>query len=340
MTERRKSCVRCNEAFADYEDMVYTGHEEYWHFKCFVCAQCFKPFNKNLEYYQFGGRNYCEHDYQTLFAHCCSKCHQYITGRFIRAMNNTWHPNCFNCHICQCSLTDQGFVRNNGRALCHDCNISEKLATTNRYVCQKCKDFIDEEPLKIKGDPYHAYHFNCHNCGIELRSDARTLDGDLYCIKCHDKMGIPICGACRKPIEERVVTALGRHYHIDHFACTKCEKPFLGKKHYEWKGLAYCEEHYHHLFGHHCIVCNQLIKGDVIRALNKSWCMEHFACTFCGVKLIVNKTKFHDVDSRPSCKKCYKKLPREIRKRLEKQHRLERKEQKEQKIDEKSIIYN
>ena len=27
--------------------------------------------------------------------------------------------------------------------------------------------------------------------------DSREKDGELYCLRCHDKMGIPICGACR-----------------------------------------------------------------------------------------------------------------------------------------------
>lgn len=100
-------------------------------------------------------------------------------------------------------------------------------------------------------------------------------------------MGIPICGACRRPIEERVVTALGKHWHVEvciinvlksfnaidsnihflflfrqHFVCAKCEKPFLGHRHYEKRGLAYCETHYHQLFGNLCFVCNQVIAGD------------------------------------------------------------------------------
>lgn len=75
-------------------------------------------------------------------------------------------------------------------------------------------------------------------------------------------MGIPICGACRRPIEERVVTALGKHWHVEHFVCAKCEKPFLGHRHYEKRGLAYCEIHYHQLFGNLCFVCNQVIAGD------------------------------------------------------------------------------
>ena len=32
---------------------------------------------------------------------------------------------------------------------------------------------------------------------------------------------------------------------FQHFVCAKCEKPFLGTRHYEKKGLAYCEIHYH-----------------------------------------------------------------------------------------------
>lgn len=49
----------------------------------------------------------------------------------------------------------------------------------------------------------------------ELNADAREVKGELYCLRCHDKMGIPICGACRRPIEERVVTALGKNWHVE-----------------------------------------------------------------------------------------------------------------------------
>lgn len=50
---------------------------------------------------------------------------------------------------------------------------------------------------------------------IELNADAREVKDELYCLRCHDKMGIPICGACRRPIEERVVTALGKNWHVE-----------------------------------------------------------------------------------------------------------------------------
>lgn len=84
---------------------------------------------------------------------------------------------------------------------------------------------IDDQPLKFRGEVYHPYHFNCSTCGVELDANAREVrnrpglakndTNELYCLRCHDKMGVPICGACRRPIEERVVTALGKHWHVE-----------------------------------------------------------------------------------------------------------------------------
>lgn len=158
-------------------------------------------------------------------------------------------------------------------------------------------------------------------------------------------MGIPICGACRRPIEERVVTALGKHWHVEHFVCAKCEKPFLGHRHYEKRGLAYCETHYHQLFGNLCFVCNQVIGGDgmftsaavspirisinymlivfplVFTALNKAWCVHHFACSVCDTKM-TQKSKFYEYDEKPVCKKCYERFPNELRRRLRTAHEM------------------
>lgn len=52
-------------------------------------------------------------------------------------------------------------------------------------------------------------------CSKELTADARELKGELYCLPCHDKMGVPICGACRRPIEGRVVNAMGKQWHVE-----------------------------------------------------------------------------------------------------------------------------
>jgi len=318
-------CTRCNDGFEPHEKIV-NSNGELWHPQCFVCAQCFRPFPDGI-FYEFEGRKYCEHDFQMLFAPCCGKCGEFIIGRVIKAMNANWHPQCFLCEMCNKELADLGFIRFQNRALCHECNAQAKAASLGKHVCHKCHAIIDDRPLRFRGEVYHPYHFNCSSCGIELNADAREVKSrpgfsanemnELYCLRCHDKMGIPICGACRRPIEERVVTALGKHWHVEHFVCAKCEKPFLGHRHYEKKGLAYCETHYHQLFGNLCFVCNQVIAGDVFTALNKAWCVHHFACSVCDTKMS-QKTKFYEFDLKPVCKKCFDKFPAELRKRLKK----------------------
>ena len=38
-----------------------------------------------------------------------------IYGRVIKALNKNWHPNCFQCLLCQAPLADAGFKKNAGR---------------------------------------------------------------------------------------------------------------------------------------------------------------------------------------------------------------------------------
>lgn len=56
---------------------------------------------------------------------------------------------------------------------------------------------------------------------------------------------------------------------------------------------------------------------SVFTALNKAWCVHHFACSFCDQKM-TQKTKFYECDLKPACKKCYEKFPSEFRRRLRK----------------------
>nr|XP_055171938.1 LIM and senescent cell antigen-like-containing domain protein 2 isoform X3 [Nyctereutes procyonoides] len=206
-------CQRCQARFAPAERIVNSNGELY-HEHCFVCAQCFRPFPEGL-FYEFEGRKYCEHDFQMLFAPCCGSCGEFIIGRVIKAMNNNWHPGCFRCELCDVELADLGFVKNAGRHLCRPCHNREKAKGLGKYVCQRCHLVIDEQPLMFKNDAYHPDHFSCTHCGKELTAEARELKGELYCLPCHDKMGVPICGACRRPIEGRVVNALGKQWHVE-----------------------------------------------------------------------------------------------------------------------------
>lgn len=105
---------------------------------CFSCAQCFQEFEDGI-FFEFEGRKYCKHDFQVLFAPCCNKCGIFVIGRVIKAMNANWHPECFRCEECTKELADTGFIKNAGRALCHECNTKIKAVGMGKYVCHKCQ---------------------------------------------------------------------------------------------------------------------------------------------------------------------------------------------------------
>ena len=49
-------------------------------------------------------------------------------------MGSTWHPECFCCEMCNKELADLGFIKNQGRALCHECNAKVGKETGNRSL--------------------------------------------------------------------------------------------------------------------------------------------------------------------------------------------------------------
>jgi hypothetical protein len=50
---------------------------------------------------------------------------------------------------------------------------------------------------------------------VELDENCREVRGSLYCLPCHNKLDLPVCAACRRLIEDRVVNALGKQWHVE-----------------------------------------------------------------------------------------------------------------------------
>lgn len=50
---------------------------------------------------------------------------------------------------------------------------------------------------------------------IDLDENAREVHGSLYCLPCHNKLDLPVCAACRRLIDDRVISALGKQWHAE-----------------------------------------------------------------------------------------------------------------------------
>ena len=79
------ACARCENGFEPKAKIVNSNGTLYCH-GCFVCAQCFRPFQDNV-FFEFEDRKYCEHCFHVLYAPCCGKCGEFIIGRVIKVMS-------------------------------------------------------------------------------------------------------------------------------------------------------------------------------------------------------------------------------------------------------------
>ncbi|XP_067151587.1 leupaxin [Apteryx mantelli] len=108
------------------------------------------------------------------------------------------------------------------------------------------------------------------------------------------------CAACRKPIAGKVLTALGRAWHPEHFACARCGQELGGRPFFERGGQAYCEEDYHQAFSPRCAYCAAPIRQKVLTALDQTWHPEHFFCAHCGK--VFGDDGFHERNGKPYCR--------------------------------------
>ncbi|XP_074438625.1 leupaxin isoform X1 [Larus michahellis] len=108
------------------------------------------------------------------------------------------------------------------------------------------------------------------------------------------------CAACRKPIAGKVLTALGKTWHPEHFACACCGQELGGRPFFERGGRAYCEEDYHQAFSPRCAYCAGPIREKVLTALDQTWHPEHFFCAHCGK--VFGDDGFHERSGKPYCR--------------------------------------
>ncbi|XP_029895024.1 leupaxin isoform X1 [Aquila chrysaetos chrysaetos] len=108
-----------------------------------------------------------------------------------------------------------------------------------------------------------------------------------------------VCATCHKPIAGKVLTALGKTWHPEHFTCARCGQELGSRPFFERGGQAYCEEDYHQAFSPRCAYCAGPIREKVLTALDQTWHPEHFFCAHCGK--VFGDDGFHEQSGKPYC---------------------------------------
>ncbi|KAJ3179593.1 hypothetical protein HDU87_002799 [Geranomyces variabilis] len=174
--------------------------------------------------------------------------------------------------------------------------------------CFACNRPISGASLLALGD--RSFHQDCFRCCNDTCK--RRLAGlpyfemfpDVYCEGCyHEKFG-KRCAYCEQPIKERLISALGKSFHPEHFFCCQCGKTFgVDEQFMEADGMPYCPEDFMALFAYGCSKCKKPLVGDYITATGKRFHRECFGCMACKRPLATDG--FFEHDGNPYCERDY-----------------------------------
>ncbi|XP_026827537.1 uncharacterized protein LOC105275764 isoform X7 [Ooceraea biroi] len=110
------TCNKCNNKI---KGDCLNAIGKHFHPECFNCAYCGKLFG-NSPFFLEEGLPYCEADWNELFTTKCFACGFPVEAgdRWVEALNNNYHSQCFNCTMCKKNLEGQSFYAKGGRPFC------------------------------------------------------------------------------------------------------------------------------------------------------------------------------------------------------------------------------
>lgn len=110
------SCDKCNNKI---KGDCLNAIGKHFHPECFNCSYCGKLFG-NSPFFLEEGLPYCEADWNELFTTKCFACGFPVEAgdRWVEALNNNYHSQCFNCTMCKKNLEGQSFYAKGGRPFC------------------------------------------------------------------------------------------------------------------------------------------------------------------------------------------------------------------------------
>ncbi|XP_026506918.1 actin-binding LIM protein 1 isoform X4 [Terrapene carolina triunguis] len=182
--------------------------------------------------------------------------------------------------------------------------------------CHKCEEPCKGEVLRVQSKHFHIKCFTCKVCGCDLAQGGFFIkNGEYLCSVDYQRMYGTRCNGCGEFVEGEVVTALGKTYHPNCFACTVCKRPFPPGDRVTFNGRdCLCQMCAQPMASSpkeissssNCAGCGRDIKnGQALLALDKQWHLGCFKCKACG-KVLTGE--YISKDGAPYCEKDYQVL--------------------------------
>jgi len=111
-----KLCGGCKKPLAGVLRLL-TALDQEWHPECFVCSNCKNTFNDDDgKFFVKNGLPVCK-NCSTADAPKCAGCFKPCTENFLKALNVSWHSECFVCDTCK-KVIGGSFIVRNDRPFC------------------------------------------------------------------------------------------------------------------------------------------------------------------------------------------------------------------------------
>jgi len=240
-TAMKGICANCQKPILG--EMI-TAMGKVYHTDHFVCKTCTQPLGTRA-FNEVDGQPHCETCYKRSYSPVCAHCGQGITDKAITAMNKKWHPEHFVCTTCNQPFPGGTFFEKEGRPYCE-----KDFYGGFAPKCAQCGQPITGDCVNAFGQQWHVEHFCCAYCQKAFGSEPfHEWQGKPYCEAHYNQVAGSICAGCSKSISGRVVAAMGKKYHPEHFVCAFCMTALASNSYHENAGKPYCKTCYSKLFG-------------------------------------------------------------------------------------------
>lgn len=214
----------------------------------------------------------------------CSSCKLVILDIAVVACGESFHRECFACHVCGDRLDAEQFYQFEGKFFCE----KDKQECLNK--CKVCDDFIAEGSVHAEGSFFHPSCFKCDSCTVILTGEFYVGPKGEYICPADYKKTKGSCCHCGTPLGEKTLTALGKTYHSECFRCALCNTGLAGVQFVCWQGAVNCKECFARYKADICAVCGDGILAEdntmtMVTCNGQTYHQGCYACTRCSQSL-------------------------------------------------------
>lgn len=149
----------------------------------------------------------------------CAKCNEPLTGQFVRALEATFHLECFKCHDCGQIVASKFFPADD-----EETGGQYPLCETDYFrrlglLCHQCGGALRGSYITALDRKYHVEHFTCCLCSTVFGAQDSYYehDGDVYCHYHYSTQFAQRCNGCRTAILKQFVeiyrNGQNQHWH-------------------------------------------------------------------------------------------------------------------------------